>query len=78
MGFARALTYAHMNHYHRWMGDWPKAYRTSGYEALVRRECEMAPEDLWIRSAYSTDNLLADPVRWVNDQLARYTASAAE
>lgn len=73
VGFARALTYTHMKHYHGWGGDWPRAYRTSQYESIVRHECEMSPEDLWIRSAYSTDVLLREPVKWVNTQLTKYS-----
>ena len=74
VGFARQLTYAHMHHYHGWHGDWPRSYRHSDYEAIVRRECEMSPEDLWIKSSHMFDSLLADnPVAWVNQQIARYS-----
>ena len=72
--FARALTYAHMTHYHDWDGGWPKGYRQTGYDKLVRESCGMTPEDLWIGSSHSEDTLLKnDPVAWVNKQLARFS-----
>lgn len=73
VGFARALTYAHMHQYHKWNGAWPSDYRLSGYESIVRDACGFSPEDLWITSAYMHDSLLTrDPVAWVNQQIAKY------
>lgn len=78
VGFARALTYPHMIHYFDWDGRWPDDYRTAGYETIVRTECGMTPTDLWINSAYATDQLLRDPVKWVNNQLHKYTNMEVE
>ena len=79
VGFARQLTYGHMHHYHGWDGGWPADYNRSGYDQLVREACGFSPEDLWIKSSYLEDSLLAsDPVKWVNEQLARYAPTAAE
>lgn len=72
VGFARTLTYTHMRHYHDWVGNWPRSYHHADYESIVRTECQMAPDDLWIRSAHLLDALMRDPVSWVNAQLARY------
>lgn len=73
VAFARSLTYAHMKHYHKWDGGWTKSYRSSDYESIVRTACGFGPDDLWIRSAFLHDTMLSNPVKWVNDQLARYT-----
>jgi hypothetical protein len=73
-GFARQLTYAHMHRYHSWDGAWPPAYKSSAYESIVRQECNMTPDDLWIRSSHTSDTLLRDSVKWVNTQIAKYTS----
>lgn len=82
VGFARALTYVHLREYHNWDGEWPRDYNSSGrgsYGAMVRRECQMTPEDLWIPSSYLSDSkLINDPVGWVNEQLARYSGGETE
>jgi hypothetical protein len=76
VGFARQLTYCHMNRFHGWKGDWPRDYQSSGYERIVREECGLSPEDLWLRSSHDSDGLLArDSVAWVNEQLARYAGA---
>lgn len=76
VGFARGLTYAHMEKYHGFNGRWPADYRTDRYGGIVREALDIRSEDLWIQSSHLTDSkLTSDPVAWVNEQLARYGAS---
>lgn len=73
VGFARQLTYAWMTHYHGWTGGWPVNYRRGNYATIVRAECGIEPEDLWIPSSYLHDSeLIYNPVQWVNSQLKKY------
>jgi hypothetical protein len=76
VGFARQLTYSQMRRYHSWTGRFPESHNTSGYDALVRRHCEMTPQDLWIRSAHLSDPLVTrDPVAWINRELQKFSGA---
>lgn len=57
-------------------GNEYKSAETSDYpkfEKVIRKNLQMADQDLYIPMAYTSDTLITEPITWINKQLARYT-----
>lgn len=81
-GFARRLTYGLAETLNRFTGGWPRTYRYGNQEPyLARLRQELAPDPtrcLIIGSAELHDELLQQPVAWIQKQIARFTQDQEE
>lgn len=81
-GFARRLTYGLAETLNRFTGGWPKGYRYGNSEPYFARLRQELPPDptrcLIIGSAELHDELLQQPVAWIQKQIARFTQDQEE
>jgi len=81
-GFARRLTYDLARGLNGFSGGWPRGYTFGAggpyFAGLVKRLGLDPKQTLVVASAEMGDALLADPVRWVNTQIANFTANQEE
>lgn len=75
VGFTRRLTYGTAQKLDRFNGRWPDGYNSGGapWEAHIREVLAMNPQDLYIGAARSWDDMIKDPVKWVNAQVRAFT-----
>lgn len=75
VGFARHLTYGVAHKEDGFNGCWPDKYAGGGapWEAHVREVLDMNPQDIYIGAARLWDEMIKEPVAWVNKQIARFT-----
>lgn len=73
--FLRKLCFA-WAYQHGWHGRWAWAMSptSKGAQAKTRAAIGLEEQDLLIPGAFSEDESVRNPVRWVNEQLARYAA----
>jgi hypothetical protein len=82
-GFARRLTYGLATKLNGFTGGWPRKYKygnaTSYYTYLKNILSPSDPKHtLLIESAELHDQLLSDPIRWINNQIAHFTTNDQE
>lgn len=81
-GFARELTYCLGRSYNRFNGGWPREFdygRPDKYYTSVQQKLGLDPtKTLVIGAAQLGDELLSDPVRWINKQIAHFTSQGDE
>lgn len=77
-GFARQLTYSYARAKLGSTGRWPigftYGYESATYERCFREACGLSGDDMHIGAIHAHDALLADPIKWVNQQIVRYSA----
>ena len=78
-GFARRLTYGIAYGKYACMGGWGTMYDRlgSGYPEWLKGQLGCGPSDLYIKSANCDDDMLSDPVAWVNRELERFRGENA-
>jgi hypothetical protein len=81
-GFARRLTYGLAAAHNKFRGGWPANFNYGSphryYEILKGRLVSDPSRCLVIGAAQLGDEMLSDPVRWINKQIARFTAEQDE
>jgi hypothetical protein len=80
-GFARRLVYSVMEEANGHSGAWPPGYygNPEPYLRGVHQKLGLDPKyTLMIDAARLHDTLLVDPIKWLNDQVRRFTANAEE
>jgi len=81
-GFARRLTYDLAAAYNKFRGGWPAEMSWGNSDPYFDRLKAKLVADparcLIVKAAQSNDELLSDPVRWINKQIAHFTAEQEE
>lgn len=79
-GFARRLTYDLAASHNRFRGRWPEGFNYSNpsryYESLKAKLVADPARCLVIGAAQLGDELLAEPIRWINKQIKHFTREA--
>ena len=77
-GFARRMTYDLAEKLNGFTGGWPRKFKysnpTSYYRSLVERLYFNPKDTLVIEAAKLDDEMLSNPVGWVNTQVTKFTA----
>jgi len=80
-GFARRITYGLARAMNNFNGRWPRAYSWDKEQYLTDLLNKLTPNpkmSLLIREAHSYDAMLHDPIKWVNEQIKRFTQQEEE
>ena len=78
VAFARALCYNYAYEYDNAKGSWPEIYNQSDYESKVKKLIGLSPQDLWIKDAHYHDQMVKQPVEWINQQVAKFNMGESE
>ena len=70
VGFTRRLMFCAARRNNNFMYGWPRNYKQPEYQTRIRQVLNMTASDIYIKGALIGDELLNNPVAWVNKQIA--------
>ncbi len=76
--YQRHLTFQYAQHFDNFNGFWPNDYYSSGYSERRAERLGLTEQDLVIKEAHIFDDLVQEPLKWLQAQLAKYTHAEGE